>query len=369
MIRGINDPPNAGIVDMRGARGLAQRLHAWLVRAPSARSRSDADLAAKVRASFISSYRTYGARRVWHGLLAEGLSCGLHWVERLMRLHALKARPRRRGLPKDDGQRSVIATMSSIASSGRGTGPCSPPPALRTSRRKTSSRPQGRSTRPSRGNTCRALPADRSLEPITSAYLLIGCFWGKCEVDPPHRTTTSKTALLDAAEDALRARLRRLQLRGSDRLVGIRKASIHHHFPTKAALALVLIERYSTVHRARSPQQGSAREARRLLCRERRVACGRVLDRGTGRHDRRLLRLRLRGRRLPCSGARGAIVGAGSGGRGAVRRRNAGVARADTGLTVSGMCRTHPAHVPSPLARLHPRPGLLERPVHPVFLC
>ena len=84
-------------------------FHAWLVRAPNARSRSDADLAAKVRASFISSYRTYGARRVWHDLLAEGLSCGLHRVERLMRLHGLKARPRRRGLPKDEGQRSVIA--------------------------------------------------------------------------------------------------------------------------------------------------------------------------------------------------------------------------------------------------------------------
>ena len=84
-------------------------FHAWLVRAPSARSRSDADLAAKVRASFISGYRTYGARRVWHDLLAEGLSCGIHRVERLMRLHALKARPRRRGLPKDEGQRSVIA--------------------------------------------------------------------------------------------------------------------------------------------------------------------------------------------------------------------------------------------------------------------
>ena len=66
-------------------------------------------LGAKVRASFIGSYRTYGARRVWHDLLAEGLSCGLHRVERLMRQQALKARPRRRGLPKDDGERSVIA--------------------------------------------------------------------------------------------------------------------------------------------------------------------------------------------------------------------------------------------------------------------
>ena len=66
-------------------------------------------LGAKMRASFISSYRTYGARRVWHDLLAEGLSCGLHRVERLMRQQALKARPRRRGLPKNDDERSVIA--------------------------------------------------------------------------------------------------------------------------------------------------------------------------------------------------------------------------------------------------------------------
>ena len=62
-----------------------------------------------MRASFIGSYRTYGARRVWHDLLAEGLSYGLHRVERLMRQQALKARPRRRGLPRDNGERSVIA--------------------------------------------------------------------------------------------------------------------------------------------------------------------------------------------------------------------------------------------------------------------
>ncbi len=84
-------------------------FHAWLVREPSARARADQKLGASVRASFIASYRTYGARRVWHDLLAEGHSCGLHRIERLMRQQALKARPRRRGLPKDDGQRSVIA--------------------------------------------------------------------------------------------------------------------------------------------------------------------------------------------------------------------------------------------------------------------
>ena len=33
----------------------------------------------------LASDRTYGARRVWHDMLAEGMSCGLHRIERLMR--------------------------------------------------------------------------------------------------------------------------------------------------------------------------------------------------------------------------------------------------------------------------------------------
>lgn len=84
-------------------------FHAWLTRAPSQRARDDGEIGARVRASHVGSYRTYGARRVWHDLLAEGISCGLHRIERLMRQQGLRARPRRRGLPKDHGERSVIA--------------------------------------------------------------------------------------------------------------------------------------------------------------------------------------------------------------------------------------------------------------------
>jgi putative transposase len=62
-----------------------------------------------VRQSFVGSDRTYGARRVWHDLLALGHRCGLHRIERLMREQALRARPRRRGLPKDAGERNAIA--------------------------------------------------------------------------------------------------------------------------------------------------------------------------------------------------------------------------------------------------------------------
>jgi putative transposase len=85
-------------------------FHAWLARPASARARSDATLGAKVQASFIASGRTYGARRVWHDLLADGITCGLHRIERLMREQALRARPRRQKRPGDSaGQLQTIA--------------------------------------------------------------------------------------------------------------------------------------------------------------------------------------------------------------------------------------------------------------------
>jgi putative transposase len=84
-------------------------FYSWLTRSPSRRAREDEAIGAKARASFIASARTYGARRVWRDVLAQGVSCGLHRIERLMRENALRARPRRRGLPKDQGERLVTA--------------------------------------------------------------------------------------------------------------------------------------------------------------------------------------------------------------------------------------------------------------------
>jgi putative transposase len=93
-----------------GALGVSRGgFYAWLIRPPSKRARSDETLAAKVRASFVASDRTYGARRVWRDVLAEGLSCGLHRIERLMRIQALRARPKRRRLPSDSGERALGA--------------------------------------------------------------------------------------------------------------------------------------------------------------------------------------------------------------------------------------------------------------------
>src|SRR5438046_9746294 len=80
-------------------------FYAWLTRPRSQRSRSDEELVAKVRTSFVASDRTYGARRVWKDMLAEGLQCGLHRIERFMRMNALNERPPRRSLATHLGGR------------------------------------------------------------------------------------------------------------------------------------------------------------------------------------------------------------------------------------------------------------------------
>lgn len=89
-------------------------FHAWLSRSPSRRSRQDTEITASALASFLASDRTYGARRVWRDVLADGIACGLHRVERLMRQNALRARPRRRGLPKDGGERKSEAIACNV---------------------------------------------------------------------------------------------------------------------------------------------------------------------------------------------------------------------------------------------------------------
>ena len=84
-------------------------FHAWLNRPTSTREIHDGKLVTAIETSFKASDRTYGARGVWRDVLEDGLACGLHRIERLMRINALRARPKRRGKPKDDGERSVIA--------------------------------------------------------------------------------------------------------------------------------------------------------------------------------------------------------------------------------------------------------------------
>lgn len=89
-------------------------FYAWLCRPRSQRSLDDERLGRLVRQGFFDSDRTYGARRVWREVLATGERCGLHRIERLMRVHALRARPRRRARPIDQGQRPALAPAGNV---------------------------------------------------------------------------------------------------------------------------------------------------------------------------------------------------------------------------------------------------------------
>ena len=89
-------------------------FYAWLNRPRSRRSLEDETLGQQARLSFIDSDRTYGARRVWRDVLEAGYPCGLHRIERLMRIQALRARPRRRSMPVDSGERSTAAIAPNL---------------------------------------------------------------------------------------------------------------------------------------------------------------------------------------------------------------------------------------------------------------
>jgi putative transposase len=89
-------------------------FYAWLTRSPSKRARDDEQIGGEVRRSFLDSDRSYGARRVWLDVLEAGHRCGLHRIERLMRLQAFRARPRRRGLPADRGVRNPTEIAQNV---------------------------------------------------------------------------------------------------------------------------------------------------------------------------------------------------------------------------------------------------------------
>lgn len=78
--------------------------------------------------------------------------------------------------------------------------------------------------------------------------------------------TDTKTALLDAAEHATRHRgIDGFSYADLAAEVGIRKASIHYHFPTKADLSVAMLQRYrAEMERLRDETAESAPAAERL---------------------------------------------------------------------------------------------------------
>ena len=103
------------VVMMCEALGVSRSgFYAWLSGREVAKPGRRSHRAVRLGQSFVDSDRTYGARRVWRDVLAAGERCGLHRIERLMRIQALRARPRRRGVAggsRRAAQRSIAPNV------------------------------------------------------------------------------------------------------------------------------------------------------------------------------------------------------------------------------------------------------------------
>lgn len=67
--------------------------YAWLCRPVFPRDRENQRLLALIRASYLASGGVYGASQIFLHLREAGETCGKHRVERLMRLHKIRATP------------------------------------------------------------------------------------------------------------------------------------------------------------------------------------------------------------------------------------------------------------------------------------
>ena len=103
-------------MDIRcGALGVSRSgFYAWRTRPESVRVRTDAQILTTIHASFVWSDRTYGVRRMLDDVRDAGHVCGRDRVGRLMNRAALRARPRRRALPRDGGVREVHAVAPNV---------------------------------------------------------------------------------------------------------------------------------------------------------------------------------------------------------------------------------------------------------------
>lgn len=73
--------------------------YAWRRRQPSQRSAADGLLLAEIRKAHQASRQSYGSPRVHAVLRRQGILCGKNRVARLMRLHGIQGRMRRRSRP------------------------------------------------------------------------------------------------------------------------------------------------------------------------------------------------------------------------------------------------------------------------------
>jgi len=74
--------------------------YAWRKRKPSTREQANQDLLALIEAEYARSRKTYGSPRLHVVLKRQGVRCGHNRVARLMRLHGIVARKKRRYYPR-----------------------------------------------------------------------------------------------------------------------------------------------------------------------------------------------------------------------------------------------------------------------------
>lgn len=80
-------------------------FYGWCARGPSRRSLEQGRLTGLIRQSFLGSDRTYGSPRVWRDLVDWNECCSENRVASLMSRARLRARPKPRRLPSDEGTR------------------------------------------------------------------------------------------------------------------------------------------------------------------------------------------------------------------------------------------------------------------------
>lgn len=68
----------------------------WQKTGPSERERRNESLLPLVQEIHQQSRRTYGSPRIWDALSQQGIRCGRHRIARLMRLHGIRAKTKRR---------------------------------------------------------------------------------------------------------------------------------------------------------------------------------------------------------------------------------------------------------------------------------
>lgn len=86
--------------------------YAWKGRAESDRARTDQELLGHIRQAHKASRETYGSPRVHKALRKAGIVCGRKRVERLMRLHGIQARRKKRTVRTTDSRHGMAVAAN-----------------------------------------------------------------------------------------------------------------------------------------------------------------------------------------------------------------------------------------------------------------